>query len=407
MIHSISVSNCYSVREEAVLDFRIPKTSPGLLSFRQSKAKTDVRLPSVVALMGPNGSGKTTLLRSLVGVMRFMVTPWTDREQPLQLFMPFSAEASRNAPLQFSVEFETDWLAPGVTTELFRYQISVGFDESVDTSGDKPNTVLHEALLHFPKGRSRRLFERGAHDDYIYVSREFGITPKDDRLKAIRPEASVISTLALFNVPLAKLIVERLGLCLLASNVMYFSRWTPPTNAVVDFFEKDPDAMKWVEKQIQRSDLAVQGMDIRKDKTGNGLVFLHHRGLDAPVHLDFESGGTQRLFHLLPQIHVALAHGLPAVLDEVDGDLHVDIVGEIFRLFRSEETNPNNAQLLVTSHNVGLLDDLEKEELFIVEKGDDGGTRVHGAQDVRSLRRNTRLYSKYRAGVLGGVPHIG
>ena len=85
----------------------------------------------------------------------------------------------------------------------------------------------------------------------------------------------------------------------------------------------------------------------------------------------------------------------------------MDIAGEMLGWFRSRETNPNDAQLLVSSHNVGLLDDLEKEELFIVEKDAGGATRVHGAQDVRGLRRDTRLYPKYRAGVLGGIPKIG
>jgi len=61
----------------------------------------------------------------------------------------------------------------------------------------------------------------------------------------------------------------------------------------------------------------------------------------------------------------------------------------------------------VTSHNVGLLDDLETEEVFIVEKDDGGATRVHGAQDVRGLRRDAHLYPKYRAGVLGGIPRFG
>ena len=55
----------------------------------------------------------------------------------------------------------------------------------------------------------------------------------------------------------------------------------------------------------------------------------------------------------------------------------------------------------------GLLDDLEKEELFIVEKGPDSATRVHAAQDVSGLRRDIRLYPKYRSGVLGGLPKIG
>ena len=126
-----------------------------------------------------------------------------------------------------------------------------------------------------------------------------------------------------------------------------------------------------------------------------------------PIYLDIESSGTKRLFHLLPQLAFALNVTGLAVLDEIDGDLHVDIVGEILRWFRSRESNPRDAQLFVTSHNVGLLDDLEKEEVFIVEKDDSGATRVHGAQDVRGLRRDTRLYPKYRAGVLGGIPRFG
>ena len=66
MIHRLSVSNYHSVREEVVLDLRIPGTAPDLPCFRRSAARPDVRLPAVAVLMGPNGSGKTTLLRALV-----------------------------------------------------------------------------------------------------------------------------------------------------------------------------------------------------------------------------------------------------------------------------------------------------------------------------------------------------
>lgn len=167
----------------------------------------------------------------------------------------------------------------------------------------------------------------------------------------------------------------------------------------------------WIEERIQASDLGIHGLEIHDvDDPGNSegkIVFFKHRGLDFPVPMYFESSGTKRLFHLLPRVRRALDAGAPLVLDEIDGDLHVDVAGEIMDWFRSGETNPRNAQLLVTSHNVGLLDDLEKEEVFIVEKTRDGATRVHGAQDVRGLRRDARLYPKYRAGVLGGVPKIG
>ena len=113
------------------------------------------------------------------------------------------------------------------------------------------------------------------------------------------------------------------------------------------------------------------------------------------------------LVHLLPLVRYALDVTGLAILDEIDGALHVDMLSEILGWFRSHESNPRNAQLLVSSHHVGLLDDLEKEELFIVNKDDSGATRIYGAQDVKGLRRDVRLYPKYRAGVLGGLPRIG
>ena len=400
MIHYFSVSNYYSIRKEVMLDLRIPKTAPDLPHFRKSLVNPDIRLPSVIVLTGPNGSGKTTLLRALVDAIFFAVTPWTPNQDLLQvLFLPFFSKECRGQPTQFCVEFEADWLAPGKMSELFRYQFSVVRDRQSNTA----NRIGNEALLHFPKGRPRRLFERDESNESIYVSNEFGIKPTDDRLKAVRQDASVLSTLALLNVPLAVRIVNRLKLFLLTTNV----NWTLETKAVINVFDSHPDIKKWVEREIQTSDLAIQTMNIENDTPGNRHVAFKHQGLDQTVPLHLESGGTKCLFHLLPQIHVALTNGIPAILDEIDRNLHVDIVGEIFRQFRSCETNSNNSQLLVTSHNIGLLDDLEKEELFIVEKGEDSGTCVQGAQDVRGLRRDTKLYPKYRAGVLGGIPKLG
>ena len=157
---------------------------------------------------------------------------------------------------------------------------------------------------------------------------------------------------------------------------------------------------------MQRSDLGIEDMDIANG-FGDKDIRFHHTGLDMPVTLDFESKGTRRLFHLLPLIRLALDRTGLAVLDEIDGDLHVDLLAEILNWFRSRESNPRDARLLVSSHHVGLLDDLEKEEVYIVEKDDSGATRVYGAQDVRGLRRDVRLYPKYRAGVLGGLPRFG
>ena len=404
MIHRFSVANYYSIRDEVVLDLRIPGTAPDLPSFRRSIVRPDVRLPTVAVLVGPNGSGKTTLLRALIELLRIASTVQIPEAKRLESLLPFRSAQTRGEPFRAFLEFEAVGLLADERSELFRYDLAV--DRRGATAGST-TTIRHEALSHFPKGRPRRLFERRGTGAPIYVAREFGLSPKDDRLKAVRVDTAVLPTLAMLNVPLAERLSKRLDDLRFSTNVIFQKTWTPSTDLVVKAYEGNSELRNWIQTRIQCSDLGIREVSIDEERDGNKLVLFHHQGLDTPILLPFESSGTKRLFHVLPLLFYALSDTRLAVLDEIDGDLHVDIAGEILRWFRSRESNPNDAQLLVTSHNVGLLDDLEKEEVFIVEKDDSGATRVHGAQDVRGLRRDTRLYPKYRAGVLGGIPRIG
>ena len=404
MIHRFSVSNYYSIREETVLDLRIPGTAPDLPCFRRSSAKPEVRLPAVAVLMGPNGSGKTTLLRALVTTAEIASSPPLAQPSRVSGLLPFMSEESMREPTRIWLEFEMDGLISDKASVLYRYEFVVQRNDPNDWASAR---FEYEALWHFPKGRPRRLFERGETGKPIYVSKEFDLRPQDDRLKAVRADASVISTLAMLNVSLAAQIEKRLKSLTASTNIAAHETLSIPTGNVIRIYESHPSMGQWIASQIQCSDLGIQDVKIVQSGTGEKQVWFHHEGLDTPILLGLESSGTKRLFHLLPQIAVALQLTGLAVLDEIDGDLHVDIAGEILRWFRSRESNPQEAQLLVTSHNVGLLDDLEKEEVFIVEKDASGATRVHGAQDVRGLRRDARLYSKYRAGVLGGIPKLG
>lgn len=406
------MSNYHSVREEVVLDLRIPSTSPDLPRFRRSAARPDVRLPTVAVLMGPNGAGKTTLLRALTLMAHGVSTVAAAADKGvIGALVPFWSTENRAEPIRFRLEIEGDWLMPGEPPQLFRYEAAVG-----PAAPDSEATVYrHEGLFHFPKARARRLFERGGPGEPVRLSREVAVElglGANGRLKAIREDASVLATLAVLGVPLAKRISAWMQGILAWSNISWFEPREFSTRKVIDMIDKNFQTVRpWIEERIQASDLGIHDLEIRDvdhpEISERKTVFFKHRGLDVPVPLYFESSGTKRLFHLLPRLRMALDTGTPLVLDEIDGDLHVDVAGEIMDWFRSGETNPRKAQLLVTSHNVGLLDDLEKEEVFIVEKTRDGATRVHGAQDVRGLRRDARLYPKYRAGVLGGIPKIG
>ena len=363
--------------------------------------------------MGPNGSGKTTLLRALTSLAYVASQPTRPEEVNtfMKAVMPFASESTFSDTTRFRLDVEADWLEPDGTPQLFRYELALGRDPS---NLDRP-VFSYEALSHFPRGRSRRLFERESSEAPVRVSKEIsgalGFDARAGRIGAIRDDAPVIGALAMLKVPIATQITEWLQSLTAISNVSFATTFTLPTRNVADLLTDNPELRAWASRRLESSDLGIRGVDIRErtvtDPKDWPTVWFNHCEPVSALPLMAQSGGTQRLFHLLPQIYIALNMGLPAALDEIDADLHVDIVGDMLEWFRSRETNPRNAQLLVTSHNVGLLDDIEKEELFVVEKTRLGATRVHGAQDVRGLRRDTRLYPKYRAGVLGGIPKVG
>ena len=94
-------------------------------------------------------------------------------------------------------------------------------------------------------------------------------------------------------------------------------------------------------------------------------------------------------------------------MDALDNDLHADLVDEILGWFRREDTNHGNAQLISSLHGLSVLDNLEKEEVFIVEKDREGVTKAYGVRDVQGVRRSSDLRKLYRSGALGGLPSFG
>ena len=137
------------------------------------------------------------------------------------------------------------------------------------------------------------------------------------------------------------------------------------------------------------------------------MMIFEHQGLDVPVVLEAESAGARNMARMFPLINYVLETGGLAIMDSLDSDFHTELVLEILSWFRRKETNPNNAQLICSLHNPAILDDLEKEEVYIVEKDRGGVTRAYGLRDVQGLRRGGSLQKQYRGGSLGGLPTFG
>lgn len=403
MIHRFYVSNFRSIREGVELDFRIPKTTPDLPRFRRSPADPGIRLPTVAVLIGPNGSGKTTLLRAMRITTLFMTESASfphEQKGPLG-FLPFLSPENRSQPTRIEADFDASWFPPDSgQSSLHRYTLEIHRDDPSDLSAAR---VGYEALHAFPKGRPLRVFERRGGKP-VRVARGLGLRPGDDRLASIPPHASAISILAMLNVqPFASMAKD---IAVIQSNIAGGDPWRPSDDLAVRMYKNDPQLVARVSGALPRFDLGIRNMNVHELSDGPILGF-GHRGLDIPVVLAKESAGTRQLVRMYPLFHRALESGSPMIMDDFDAEFHAGLAAEVVGWFQSEKRNPHGAQLICSSHNLSLLDDLEKEEVFIAEKNPDGATRAYGMRQIAGLRRSEDLRKLYRGGVLGGWPTFG
>ena len=126
-----------------------------------------------------------------------------------------------------------------------------------------------------------------------------------------------------------------------------------------------------------------------------------------------ESAGTKKMFDISGPIFDTLKRGTTLVIDELDAKMHPLISQQIISLFNSTDTNPNNAQLIFSTHDTHLLSTkmLRRDQIWFTEKNDAEQTDLYCLTDIvlpdGSKPRNDANYEKnYIAGRYGAIPYI-
>jgi len=396
MIHRISIENFFSVSEKQEVNFRIPLNSPDRPCFRPSQSVESQRLPMVVGVYGPNASGKSTFLRAITTIAWFVQHSFgIGPNNQILLFQPYAQIDWWNLPTKITIEFDSR-LSDAEPSSLFRYELHIG-----NEAGRFGKDVAYEALSHAPKGKFRRIFERNGQK--FNFGSDFDISAGDSRVESIRPNASVISTLAQLNHKISSELIRRLTS--LQTNFYGLDKQQNSVANVLGYYAQNPKYLAALNRELSRLDLGLQEMKIVTGPTP--IALFKHVGLDREIVLLQESMGTRRFIEIFPLIQYVLDTAGVAVIDELDTDIHPNLIPEIFRWFYDKERNPNGAQLFFTAHNPAILNEMEKEQVFFTEKPGGKSTRIYGASEIKGLRREPSLMKKYLSGELGAVPHIG
>jgi len=317
-------------------------------------------------------------------------------------------------------EFEVQVIQDGV-----RYQY--GFAAS-------PERVHSEWLIAYPQGRPQRWFDRefnagnGA-DEYEFSPLFHGGVRRQLWKDTTRGNALFLSTAIQLNNeqlrPLFSWFKDRLAVVL--PNEQFRQEFSLRLfeekgghERMMDFMNAADINIAGIEVQKKNfvSEMLPPDMpeqlrdvilrDFQDKKMAN--IRIRHLGEDGEV-IEFglgdESDGTQKLFWIAGPWMDVLAKGRVLVIDELDTHLHPVLMHFLVGLMHGSGTNPQNAQLLFTTHNTSLLDDdsIRRDQFWFVEKKADNSTSVYPLTDFHP-RKKEALERGYLKGRYGALPII-
>lgn len=398
MITNLKFSNFYSFAEETELSFEMgKKPSPSAYDI---ELNTEQRLNKVLAVIGANGSGKTQLIKPLAFLSWFIGDSFLGREPESPI--PFRPHAlHENEDSKFELTFR-------LNKDVYRYKLTINRERVVSES------LFRKTSKYFSYIFIRELEENHGKFSYRYRQQSFGFPASQAR--NIRNNASLISAAHNFDVSMATDFVEyfqRYSYNLQFSGRQHFQSGNLIESA--GYFTEHAIQHDRMQRMICEFDLGLSSVQIdkaeQKDQDGNTtnifVPFGIHKLGDNKFLLPFfeESSGTQSAFVLLRRILPVLENGGLAIIDEIDNDLHPHMLPRILELFKFEQTNPHQAQLIFTCHMPEVLNLLKKHQIYLTEKRDQASESWR-LDEVIGLRADDNLYAKYMAGSLSAVPNI-
>ena len=375
----------------------------------------DLKLLKSAAIYGANASGKSNLAQAL-GFMKWFAINSSKETQ--------STEKINVEHFRLSTETESEPSFFEIVFVLDGQQYRYGFEADRDR-------VVSEWLFYVPKVRETKLFER--ENNRFSVSKTY----KADGIKErTRDNALFLSVSAQFNVKLAEKILEWLTSKLqIISGLNDEVHFEYTVNCLMENQNKH-EIIELIRKldlgigeiEVGQTEITVDSFPMGFPDELKKLLLKSGKGKEISVntiHKKFdsednyistelfnlnqeESKGTQKVFALAGPLVDVLKNGKVLIVDELDARLHPLISLAIIQLFNSNESNPNQAQLIFMTHDTNLLSNkiFRRDQIWFTEKNRYGATDLYSLAEYK-VRNDASFESDYIKGKYGAVPYVG
>lgn len=423
ILKSLSAENFASFAER--IEFSTETDSGKKEHLENTFTVEDMRFNKVSFLYGANGSGKTFFCKILREIQRILaLSPLITATNSAQ-FLATPQIKGIDAPVK-PFAFDTQYQDKPTTLGIDIVLDGVSYHYEFSLQG---KTVVREILTKKFR-RTEKLIERTSPSfkDILLRSDLKGFEPTK---QTVKPEALCLPVAAMLNNPLA----ARLNAVICGIQVVSMAAGRlNPINPKKTFTEEriakyiriiqkaDPTirniSVSTSEEEIARQKIDTDDFEnreiIAKKMTVSidtkHAVYSNGEEQDSQVPITFfaeESLGTVKLFTALPYLYDVLEVGGVLIIDELENGLHLSLAKEIISLFSSEESNPNHAQLICTSHQPLLLDgDFRRDQVWVATKDSVGKSSLHRLSELQTPRAKVNLTAQILKGAFGCNPRL-
>ncbi len=393
MIVSFSVTNYRIFHEkttismEASKDKRLPDNK-----FSCDGYKND--LLKLSAMYGANASGKTTMFQALNLFVNFIRVS-ASHTQDLRL---------NYAPFAFCDTVDPTALECNLITKGVRYQYGFAYNS---------DRIIKEYLYSYPKGRKTIIFER-IHDEFTFKS---DARFRKENARRVGSKSLYVSVCSQFNDEDCMNIFEWASkevLVLVNYDVSY------SLDVFTSLMKSDEKFREYALKAFDIVDLGItnvqdKGKELLPANAGTVVlpiqdIWVKHTygSISKEFPISMESAGTVRFLSVIGPIIQALMNGTTLVIDELDISFHPDLCMWAVSLFLDPSENQRNAQLILNTHDVSLLDQsvIRRDQIYLsIKDWNTGEGHIRRLSDY-NIRNDLDIRKAYLNGSFGGKPFI-
>ena len=430
MIISFSVENWMSFRDPTTFSMvasrerqhgeRVPKLG-----------KYQTRVLPIAAIYGGNASGKTNFFKAL-SFAKTLVVEGT-RPDSLISIETFRLDAEgRSRPSRFAFELLIDEIIYDFSFAVTQKEVLEERLVKITSTSEKVLYDRRDGNLSFDTSLSKDPFFpfvfRGTRDNQLFLTNSVSQNIDDfkpvydwfnDKLVLVAPDIR-FGHFELFFAeghPLYTAMNEMLprldtGIAHLGSEEIPLENIPLSDRAKTELQEKVKE-----DKSIHlaREDNPADRIVITRkdgDLIAKRLVSFHPKsdGTEARFEIYQESDGTQRIIELLPaflDLSTQVSQRV-YIIDEIDRSLHPLLIRQLLEMYLDSCSEETRTQLLLTTHNVMLMDQqlLRRDEMWAAERDGSGVSSLFSFGEYKDVRYDKDIRKSYLQGRMGGIPHI-